>query len=266
MQVDQAKMTAANAARWGAMQVHPNLIPQIDRVVTRLWTPITKPKYQAIAAAAGLPVDAGAAFIAVVHERESSGNWECSLAQGDSLAHRSINVPAGRIPAPAEPPFTFLAAAVDGLTVCDHIDKRPDWSIPGLLTGTEVWNGVGYYLHGCPSAYVWGSTDQYVAGKFVRDHVFDPNYPDPQIGTAALLARMLAHDADLQGALMTSMPDDVTMHPGVQPPAAPAAHDTAWVQTQMNLLGQRDPYQAAIAAALAELTPPRALPLVVDGD
>ena len=55
--IDIAKLIAANAARWQAMHMHQELIAQVDRVVTRLWTPTTKPRYQAIAAAAGLPID-----------------------------------------------------------------------------------------------------------------------------------------------------------------------------------------------------------------
>ena len=266
MQVDIQRLIAANATRWQAMHVHPELIAQVDRVVTRLWTPATKPRYQAIATAAGLPTEIGAAFIALAHERESSGNWGRSLAQGDPLEHRSVNVPAGRIPPPAEPPFTFEAAAIDGLVACDHVNQWRDWSIAGMLTKEELWNGAGYYFHDCPSPYVWGSTDQYKAGKFVRDHVFDPTFPDPQLGVAAMLARMLAHDDDLRSALTLGMPDNTTVHPAALPPAPPPAHDTAWVQTQINLLGMHDPYRAAILAALAELAPPAAFPLTVDGD
>jgi lysozyme family protein len=248
------------------MRVHPKLIAQIDRVVTRLWTPTTKPRYQAIAAAAGLPVECGSAFIALAHERESSGNWERSLAQGDPLACRSVNVPAGRIPPPAEPPFTFEAAAIDGLVACDHVNQWTDWSIPGMLTKEELWNGAGYYFHGVPSAYVWAGSDQYLGGKFVGDGRWDPSAWDHQLGTAVLFARMLAADPELRSLYTPDMPTEAT-HPAMPPPVTPAAlHDNAWVQAQMNLLGQHEPYRDAILGALAELHPPGAFPLTVDGD
>jgi lysozyme family protein len=147
MPVDIAALTAENALRWARMQIHPNVIPQIDRVVGRLWNAQTTPRYDAIAASTGIP----AVFIALAHECESSGSWTASLAQGDPLSHRSVHVPAGRVTPPAQPPFTFEVAAVDALIACDHVNQWKDWSIGGLLAKLELWSGAGYVLHGHPS-------------------------------------------------------------------------------------------------------------------
>jgi lysozyme family protein len=255
MQVDIPTLTAENSARWQEMQASQIVVAQATRVVARLWTPTTKARYQTIATAAKVP----AFFIALAHERESSGNWECSLAQGDPLSRRSIHVPAGRIPPPAEPPFTFEAAAIDALTVCDHVNQWTDWSIPGGLTSLERLNGLGYAERNWPSPYIWAGSNQYHSGKYVADGQFDPDAVDPQLGCAVMLACMLAADQDLRVQLG---------QPAGEPPAPPhePAHDTSWIQAQMNLLGQHDPWRNSILAALAELHPPAAFPLRVDGD
>jgi hypothetical protein len=52
-----------------------------------------------------------------------------------------------------------------------------------------------------PSAYVWSGSDQYKAGKYVRDHVYDPNEVDVQVGCAPLLARMMALDPSIKFGL-----------------------------------------------------------------
>jgi lysozyme family protein len=254
MHVDISRLTAENSARWRDMQVSQTVGAQATRVVARLWTPTSKARYQTITAATGVP----AFFIALAHERESSGNWECSLAQGDPLSRRSIHVPAGRIPPPAEPPFTFEAAAIDALTVCDHVNQWTDWSIPGGLTSLERLNGLGYAERNWPSPYIWAGSNQYHSGKYVADGQFDPDAVDPQLGCAVMLASMLAADQDLRVQLG---------QPAGEPPPPPEpAHDTAWIQTQMNLLGLHEPYRDAILSALVELHPPGAFPLAVDGD
>jgi len=62
--------------------------------------------------------------------------------------------------------------------------RNKDWSIGGILTLLEQYNGLGYASRGCASPYIWSGTDQYVAGKYVADHVFDPSTVDRQIGAA----------------------------------------------------------------------------------
>ncbi len=266
MPVDIAKLTAANTARWQAMKINPGRMAEVDQVVDRLWTPASKARYATISAATGVP----AAFIALAHERESGQNWNRSLAQGDLLTRRSVDVPQGRIPAPAEPPFSFEAAAIDALVACDHVNEWTDWSIGGLLTKLELWNGAGYYLHGVPSAYVWAGSDQYKGGKYDADEHWNPTLWDQQLGTAVLFARMLAIDSELSGQFVLAgvsvlaLPDS---HPAMlPPPAVPVLHDNAWVQQQMNLLGAREPWRTAILEAMGELKPPGTFPLAVDGN
>jgi hypothetical protein len=57
---------------------------------------------------------------------------------------------------------------------------------------------LGYSRKGVPSPYVWAKTNQYRAGKYVADGVYDPNHVDTQNGCAALLVRMAAQDPSIK--------------------------------------------------------------------
>ena len=93
-------------------------------------------------------------------------------------------------------PFaSWEAAAVDALANCAPFAARwTDWSIGGLLTLLEEYNGLGYAMRGVPSPYIWASTDQYRSGKYIADGHYDPDAVDHQLGCAALLARMVIAD------------------------------------------------------------------------
>src|SRR5258708_31569295 len=92
-------------------------------------------------------------------------------------------------------------AALDAL-----IDWAPDaalwtdWTVGGVLTLFEEYNGLGYAEMGVPSAYVWSGTDQYQSGKYVADHVYRASAIDVQEGTAPILAMMMALDPSIQFA------------------------------------------------------------------
>jgi len=110
-------------------------------------------------------------FIAVIHERESDMDFTTHLGQGDPLNRRTVHVPAGR------GPFTGLDAfeqgAVDALIDCAPYAalSNKDWSISGMLTYLERYNGLGYATRGIASPYLWAGTNQYSKGKYVRDGV-----------------------------------------------------------------------------------------------
>ncbi len=177
----------ANAARWKAMHVISALGPTLDAVAARLVA--AKARYQAVEAQTGVSWF----VIAVIHERESSQSWAASLAQGDPWNKVSIHVPRGR------GPFrSWEAAAEDALENCGPYAARwTDWSIGGLLTLLEEYNGLGYAAHGVPSPYIWASTDRYKSGKYVADGHFDPSAIDHQLGCAALLSRMALADKSI---------------------------------------------------------------------
>lgn len=186
---DIAKLKSANATRWQAMKVWPELVHTVDAVAARLVAEGAKHRYQTVSDATGVPWF----IIAVIHEREASQSWAANLAQGDPWNRPSIHVPRGRGPFPS-----WEAAADDALIHCPpHAAQNTDWSPGGALTLLEEYNGLGYAAHGLPSPYVWASTDQYLRGKYVADGHFDPHAVDHQLGCAALLARMKVLDTSI---------------------------------------------------------------------
>jgi lysozyme family protein len=182
-----APLITVNGARWIAMHVTPSLEPEINLVAGRLVA--AKSRYQNVSNQTKVPWY----VIAVIHERESSQNWNDSLAQGDPWNQISVHTPKGRGPF-----SSWETSAVDALENCSpYAAKWTDWSIGGLLTLLEEYNGLGYFFHGVPSPYIWASTDQYKSGKYVADGQFDPNAVDQQMGCAALLKTMGALDTSI---------------------------------------------------------------------
>jgi lysozyme family protein len=211
---DLVALKAANARRWA----NARLTRVFSPVAKHLVAPEAKARYQAVSAKTGVPW----AFIAVAHERESSQNWNGSLAQGDPWNRVSVHVPAGR------GPFrSWEDAAIDALVNCAPFAARNrDWSIGGTLTMLEQYNGLGQASGPSgwagrpytperkqrfapqPSAYIWAGTDQYIAGKYVADHVYDSTVVDTQLGCAGLLIAMIALDPTITftGVVLTPQP------------------------------------------------------------
>jgi lysozyme family protein len=184
-----AKLMSANQQRAQKMRVNASLTTSLDGVARRLVAPAAKQQYQAISAITRVPWF----VIAVIHEREASQHFDRNIAQGDPWNRPSVNVPAGRGPF-----ASFQDAAIDALTKCAPFAAHwGDWSLGGALTLLEQYNGLGYARRDLPSPYIWASTDQYVRGKFIRDHVFDPTVVDSQLGCAAMLARMKVADPSI---------------------------------------------------------------------
>jgi lysozyme family protein len=131
-------------------------------------------------------------FVGLIHCMESNFNFGTHLHNGDSLMHRTANVPTGRPQAGiADPPFAWTTSATDALTL-KGFQTQTDWSVPALLFRLEQYNGFGYRLRGRSSPYLWSFSDRYVRGKFVKDGVFDPDAVSKQCGAAVLLKRLIA--------------------------------------------------------------------------
>ncbi|WP_461329493.1 hypothetical protein [Bradyrhizobium diazoefficiens] len=149
-------------------------------------------RYQAVERETSVPWPA----IAAIHERESSQDWRASLAQGDPWNRVSVHVPAGRGPFDS-----WEAAAIDALVKCPpFLARHKDWSIAAALTALETYNGIGYAARCVPSPYLWSGTNQYRAGKYVRDGVYDPGKVDPQLGCAALMIALMELDPEINFA------------------------------------------------------------------
>jgi hypothetical protein len=135
-------------------------------------------------------------------------------------------VPAGR------GPFTsFEDAAVDALVNCaPHAARNNDWSIGGMLTLLERYNGLSYANANRPSPYVWSGTDQYTKGKVQVDHGPIVEIEDKQVGCAGLIITMMGLD--------NSITFDTSPAGGA---ASAEPLDARWLQTSLNTLGATPP-------------------------
>jgi lysozyme family protein len=191
------QLKAKNSARWHEMHIKANRMGEFHKVASRLLT--NKDQYQEIEKGTSVPWY----VVAVIHEREASGDFTKQLSQGDPLNHVSVHVPRGRGPFLShvdDPQLqgAFYRGALDALIDCaPHAAKWGDWSVGGALTLLEEYNGLGYAARDRPSPYVWSGTDQYISGKYVRDGVYDPHAVDVQLGCAPLIASMMTLDATI---------------------------------------------------------------------
>ncbi len=131
-----------------------------------------------------------------LHLRESDCNFKCSPAQGDSLQHRSIHVPRGRIP-DKEPPYTFEQSAFDSYFNVDRLDLKNWKTVQGTMDAITGFNGWGPEYKGVPSSYTWGATSVQRPGKYIRDGVWSSTAVDGQLGAAAVLKWMQARGIEL---------------------------------------------------------------------
>ncbi len=175
-------------------------------------------------------------FIAVIHARESDMDFTTHLGQGDPLSRRTTHVPAGR--GPFTGPDAFERGAVDALIDCaPHAALRnKDWSISGMLTYLERYNGLGYASRGIPSPYLWAGTNQYSKGKYVRDGVFDPNAVDKQLGCSGLVLKIDEIDDGINFAEIPviSVQPNLPEHDLVP---VLDVYDATWLQWVLNELG-----------------------------
>jgi lysozyme family protein len=130
-------------------------------------------------------------FIAVIHNMESSLNFNSHLHNGDPLSARTTHVPSGR-PISGSPPFTWEQSAKDSLTH-QRLDKWNDWSLPGILYKIEEYNGWGYRTRHPEvlSPYLWSGSNHYSKGKYVADGRWSDTAVSNQTGAAVLLRRMI---------------------------------------------------------------------------
>jgi len=129
-------------------------------------------------------------MVGVLLYRESNLDLNTYLGNGQSLSRVTTVVPQGRGPFQS-----FEQGAVDAIKLEGMMNLAP-WTLELMLYWIERFNGQGYFSHG-NSPYVWAWTDQYVSGKFVSDHNFDPNFVDPQGGCAVILKALFEIDPTL---------------------------------------------------------------------
>lgn len=189
-----ADLQSEYAELWRRMQIRPERREEIDRIAAKLLA--NKPRYRHVSELTGAPWH----FIAALHQRESGADFTRHLHEGSPLTDRTKRVPKGR-PANGRPPFTWEQSAIDALTVGNH-DMRlvSPWTIERICFEAEKYNGWGYRNRGRPSPYLLAGSTEYVSGKFVGDHQFDPRAIDKQCGVMPIVKRL----AELDGSVVIS--------------------------------------------------------------
>lgn len=147
-------------------------------------------RYEAVAQATGIPAE----LILAIHYRESSLNFGTYLHQGDPLGRPPVHHPT-QIPTFYE----WEAAAIHALQGKDAIRLAVGLDLTStnpvaVATFAERYNGLGYHYRGRPSPYVWGGTNIYQGGHFVRDGVFDARSWDHRLGVMAIWAAVRGVD------------------------------------------------------------------------
>lgn len=174
--------------RWAACKVDPERAREAGRVADIMISNQGRYEHISVIASGGvIPWW----FIALAHNRESGMDFTRHLHEGSRLTGRTQDVPKGR---PKAPPangktYTFEESAVDALTMPGKaFDKIKVWDVAEVFFRLELYNGFGYRAKGIPSPYLWAGTNQSdERGKYVRDHVFDQNAIERQLGCAAIM-------------------------------------------------------------------------------
>ncbi len=223
-------------AKFATCTVKPDFRDDAEGVITRIMK--HRGRYEAVATQTNVPWH----VIAVIHNLECSGRFDCHLHNGDPLRRRTVNVPAGR-PVKGTPPFTWEASAVDALTY-DGFTAWRDWTVGGTLYKLEGYNGMGYRKGGIPSPYLWSGSQHYTRGKYVADGKFDPKAVSSQLGAAVVLRRM--HDQALIEIKPASVSTSTPIASPSQTTAPPVVAATA--ATATGTISSPPPSNVQIAA------------------
>lgn len=192
-----AAMMAANETLFAKARIRPEWQGRIDAAARRLCDTTNKAWFaEESARLKRLGYDVPWYVVAVTKEMEAGldQQFKLSIAQGDRWDQASRNVPRGRGPFDS-----WYEAADDALIKCaPYMALWKNWTTGGTLTILMKYNGVGYFLRGLPSAYLFSGTTSYVKGKFTADGKWDPEAVSKQVGVAALLLGMQAIDASVK--------------------------------------------------------------------
>ena len=197
--------------------VNPSRVGTVNSIIARIMP--NQGRYQSVAAPLGIPWY----FVAVIHNMECGLNFNGHLHNGDPLTARTFHDPPGR-PPNGQPPFTWEQSANDALT--SHrpsIVNQTDWSLPAILYRLEGYNGYGYRGLTPPlnTPYLWSFSNQYTSGKFIADHVFDPNAVSGQCGAAVILFQMAQNGViSFASAAAAGAPAPTTAAPTTTAPAS----------------------------------------------
>lgn len=212
---------------WAGLEIRTGRLAEANAVARKALN--GKATYQQIERLTGVPWF----FTALCHYRESNFDFDTYLGNGESLHRVTKLVPKGRGPF-----ATFVDGAVDAFRIQNFIGAN-DWSIARMMFRLEAFNGFGYHAKGVNSPYLYGGSTLYGppearAGKFVRDHVFDSDHVDSQLGTAVILHAMMSFDSSITL-------DGSPQFAGRSEPEDDVASTVILMQQALNKLGANPP-------------------------
>lgn len=165
--------------RWDEMEITR---PQsVDSVAKRILNGMKRYKAISKLLGNGIPPE----VIGVIHMRESDLDFAAHLHNGD----KPLSAPTRHVPRGRGPFSSFEESSVDALKL-EGADKINNWDIPRQSWFLEKFNGFGYQGKRGGNPYLYGGTNEYQSGKFVRDGVYDPSFHDPQLGVMAILKQL----------------------------------------------------------------------------
>lgn len=164
---------------WAACRIRDEHRAAITASVERLLR--GNERYQAVQARTRVPWQ----LIGIKHGLECGYDFNKHLHNGDSLRALTVRVPAGRPPGWTAG-RSWEDSARDALEL-KKLHQVLEWTLPRTLYALESFNGFGYRSKDTRSPYLWSFSNLYSKGKYVADHVFDPNATSKQIGAAVIL-------------------------------------------------------------------------------
>lgn len=181
-------LKAEYAQLWATAVTRTSFKPAVDASVTTIIS--GRERYEAVAAMTNVPWY----VIGLIHQMESGCDFGKHLHNGDSLARRTVHVPANRPPT-GNGPYKWEASACDALLM-KHLDTIQDWTIERIAYQLELYNGTGYrnFHKTTLTPYLWSGTTHYARGKYVADGKWDSTHVSKQTGAMALLKRMMELD------------------------------------------------------------------------
>jgi uncharacterized protein (TIGR02594 family) len=181
------KLAAEYTTLWNNASINPDKLGKVKEIADILVG--NKDHYDRVSIQTSVPWF----VVGLIHSLEASFKFTTHLHNGDLLGQPTTDVPRGR---PLTPPFDdWVHSAVDALQMkgLQNVGTGA-WTIERIAFELERYNGWGYRTNNLSvlSPYLWSFTNQYTKGKYVRDHVFNPNAVSDQAGAIAILKRLIA--------------------------------------------------------------------------
>lgn len=189
---------------WHTLEIRDNYRAHAEDSARRILA--NRARYEAIEAQTTVPWW----LVGLIHKMESNLNFRTHLHNGDSLTRRTWRVPKGR-PLKGSPPYTWEESAIDALVMkgMHRVGAGEPWSLESVCYYLERYNGFGYRPRGINTPYLWSGSQHHTKGKYVADHVFDPNATSQQTGCMTVLRALMEMDPAIALPLHGSVtPDD----------------------------------------------------------